>query len=310
MGKLNKYKAKVLLFGEYGVMEDSMGLSLPLDSFEGALRKTNKKLKSDFQVESNKSLYRFYKFLNANFSDLFHLNKLENDISNGLYFDSTIPQGYGIGSSGALVAAIYQSYFKEKINPKNLTPENLMVLKDTLSKMESFFHGTSSGLDPLSCYINEPLFIQASQIKKFSISKNTDSNSDKGLIFLLNSGAPGETKNMVQFFKKMKEDAEFRRKLKEEFLIYNEKCIKNFMKGDFHTLFQDMKTLSQWAFNHLKPMIPTILQKLWEDGINTNQYYLKLCGSGGGGFFLGFSKDSKVVEKLVKYYPIQVIHRF
>jgi len=31
-----------------------------------------------------------------------------------LLFDSNIPQGYGLGSSGALVAAIYHQYRKNK----------------------------------------------------------------------------------------------------------------------------------------------------------------------------------------------------
>jgi mevalonate kinase len=35
------------------------------------------------------------------------LAELKNDVETGMYFDSSIPQGYGVGSSGALVAAIY-----------------------------------------------------------------------------------------------------------------------------------------------------------------------------------------------------------
>jgi mevalonate kinase len=37
------------------------------------------------------------------------LAELKNDVETGMYFDSSIPQGYGVGSSGALVAAIYMT---------------------------------------------------------------------------------------------------------------------------------------------------------------------------------------------------------
>jgi mevalonate kinase len=57
-----------------------------------------------------------------------------------MYFDSTIPQGYGVGSSGALVAAIYDKYAQDKITVlENLTREKLLQLKNIFSQMESFF---------------------------------------------------------------------------------------------------------------------------------------------------------------------------
>jgi mevalonate kinase len=55
-----------------------------------------------------------------------------------MYFDS-IPQGYGVGSSGALVAAIYDRYAQDKIVLENLTREKLLQLKNIFSQMESFF---------------------------------------------------------------------------------------------------------------------------------------------------------------------------
>ena len=45
----------------------------------------------------------------------FDFDKLDSDLQNGMYFDSSIPQGYGVGSSGALVAAFYDRYAFNKI---------------------------------------------------------------------------------------------------------------------------------------------------------------------------------------------------
>ena len=85
----------------------------------------------------------------------FDIEKLKSAIEAGLYFDSSIPQGYGVGSSGALVAAIYDKYASDKITIlENLTREKLLILKSIFSKMESFFHGKSSGLDPLNSYLS------------------------------------------------------------------------------------------------------------------------------------------------------------
>ena len=72
---------------------------------------------------------------------VFDLVQLEKDITAGMYFDSSIPQGYGVGSSGALVAALYDKYAQDKITVlENLTREKLLKLKAIFSKMESFFH--------------------------------------------------------------------------------------------------------------------------------------------------------------------------
>ena len=42
-----------------------------------------------------------------------------------MYFDSSIPKGYGVGSSGALVASIYDKYAFNKITVlENLTKKS------------------------------------------------------------------------------------------------------------------------------------------------------------------------------------------
>jgi mevalonate kinase len=57
-----------------------------------------------------------------------------------MYFDSSIPQGYGVGSSGALVAAIYDRYAQDKITVlENLTREKLLQLKKYILSNGKFF---------------------------------------------------------------------------------------------------------------------------------------------------------------------------
>ena len=56
-------------------------------------------------------------------------------------------------------------------------------------------------------------------------------------------------------------------------------------------------------------MIPHSMKELWQQGIETNAYYLKLCGSGGGGFVLGFTPDYDQAKTLLKGYETELIYR-
>ena len=116
------FYAKILLFGEYGIIKDSKGLAIPYNSFKGALKSTYNL--SGESKKSNENLIKFYEYLSHITTDLvsFDFSTFKKDIDTGMYFDSSIPQGYGVGSSGALVASIYDQYAKDKITVlENLT---------------------------------------------------------------------------------------------------------------------------------------------------------------------------------------------
>lgn len=302
------FYAKVLLFGEYGIIENSKGLTVPFNFYKGTLKFDNQDVKAK---QSNQYLRDFATYL-ASIQETenipkFDLEKLNADLEQGMFFDSDIPQGYGVGSSGALVASIYERYTTNPIKPETITKEKITQLKKVFSLMESHFHGTSSGIDPLICYLNIPLLINS----KDDISTIGIPNSEgKGAIFLLNSGSPGETEPMVKiFFEKLKNQG-FRKTLKEEFIKYNDACIDAFVKGEQQPLFRNLKELSNWALIHFRPMIPTSILKAWENGLKTNAYYLKLCGSGGGGYILGFTQDYDKAETYLRRFKPEIVYRF
>ena len=304
------FYSKILLFGEYGIIKDSKGLSIPYNFYNGAL-KSDKNLSGSAKA-SNEILVNFLDYLRSMDTSLvtFNLEVLAKDISCGMYFDSTIPKGYGVGSSGALVAAIYDKYANEKITVlENLTREKLLRLKAIFSEMESFFHGKSSGLDPLNSYLSLPILINSNDhIEATGIpSQNL---SGKGAVFLLDSGIVGETAPMVQIFMdKMKQEG-FRKMLKNQFIKHTDACVEDFLKGDLKSLFQNTKQLSKIVFNHFKPMIPKKFHQIWQAGIDSNSYYLKLCGSGGGGYILGFTEDIQKAQKALSDYKLEVVYNF
>jgi mevalonate kinase len=307
------FYSKILLFGEYGIIKDSKGLSIPYNFYNGTLKTDDKD--SDFAKKSNGHLLNFSKHLatlQANEPDLvsFDIDKLNEDLSTGMYFDSSIPQGYGVGSSGALVAAIYDKYAFEKITIlENLTRAKLLKLKEIFGKMESFFHGKSSGLDPLNSYLSLPILINSkTNIEPTGIpSQKADGH---GAVFLIDSGIIGETAPMVSIFMEKLKDQGFRKVLKEEFIKYTDLCVDNFITGDLKNLFKNTKNLSKIALNHFKPMIPEQFHQLWQSGIDSNDYYLKLCGSGGGGYILGFAEDFEKAKNALKDYKLELVYRF
>lgn len=303
------FYAKILLFGEYGIIEDSQGLTLPYSFYKGALKFSD--LESDFEKESNISLQTYSNYLkDLQLPDSYKISisKLQQDIRKGLFFDSNIPQGYGIGSSGALVAAIFERYSVKTYLPEHISKTELKELKKIFGEMESFFHGKSSGIDPLICYMNLPILIQNKEnVDKVSIPESAEG---KGAIFLIDSGMTGETGPMVQiFFEKMKTEG-FRKTMKEEFIRYNNACIDAFLNKEMTPLFRNLKSLSVWAYEHFKPMIPESIYKAWKKGLDTNAYYLKLCGSGGGGYILGFTKDYEKADKMLEGFHKEIIYRF
>ena len=71
MLKESLYYSKILLFGEYGIIQDSMGLSIPYSDYNGQFLFDEKNSKS---IKSNQQLSQF----------LLHLKDLEKNLSNNL----------------------------------------------------------------------------------------------------------------------------------------------------------------------------------------------------------------------------------
>ena len=304
------FYAKILLFGEYGIIKNAKGLSIPYNYFKGALRMDDTSAKT--AVESNNKLKSFANHLSEIDADLvsFELKRLHADLEKGMYFDSSIPQGYGVGSSGALVAAIYDRYALNKFTVlENLTRTKLTQLKQIFSAMESFFHGKSSGLDPLNSYLSLPILIHSkSNIEPTGIPSQTPDS--KAAVFLLDSGMTSETAPMVSIFMDNLEAPAFRKMLKQEFISISDSCIEHFLSGNIKALFSDVKKLSSIVLHNFKPMIPARFHDLWKKGLDTNAYYLKLCGSGGGGYILGFTQDLPKAKALLADHQIEVVYQF
>lgn len=308
------FYSKILLFGEYSVICDSMGLSIPYTHFKGELSFINedKYTDLDYAVNSNKMLQDYLDHLkrleqNKELKCSLDLAMFEKDINDGLYFESTIPQGFGLGSSGALVAAIYDRYNPKKIeNIRNFSKEEIKDLKQCFSQLESYFHGVSSGLDPLNSFMKSPLLIKNKEdIRPVGIPRSK--HTKDGAIFLINTGSPGKTEPLVNLFLQKCKQQSFYKKIRNELIPITEGCIKSIIKGDSKEFFSKLETLSKFFLSNLSPMIPDKFKEIWKQGLDSKAYYLKLCGSGGGGFLLGFTENFEKAKKILKQMNIDII---
>ncbi len=304
------FYAKILLFGEYGIILGSKALSIPYTHFMGELSFIgDDKYTNLIQAQnSNKNLERFANYLKNNFSSTdFDFVQLDADLRNGLYFESTIPAGYGIGSSGALVAAIYHSYARKHIeSSRHITTREISQLKALFSTMESYFHGKSSGFDPLNAYLKFPLLHKEN--RKVTITGiPLHKFEEEGAVFLINTHKNGKTETYVNAFLSWCNETDFRTLIVDEYIPLINSAIELLLSGNSEQFFTTLKHLSLFQFTHFRPMIPKEFPEIWNEGNENNLYHLKLCGSGGGGFILGFAQDYSKARQALKKHGVQPV---
>ena len=279
---MNKvFNSKILLFGEYGIIKGSRGLAVPFDAFFGVL---------DFG-DANHSLEEFISYVKRSsiLKKELNIDKLESDYLHGLFFSSTIPQGFGLGSSGALCAAIFSEYSLNYSREQEFTKSTLGFIQELLSIMESFFHGTSSGLDPLICFLNKPLLIKS----------NDDINiieepviKEMGDFYLLDSGIQRKTSPLVHQFLKDCSDEKYFSGIKKYMNLTNT-IIDNLLSGQKENIHSNFSEISRLQYLYFEAMIPKKLKEVWLTGLESKDYYLKLCGAGGGGYFIVHTVKNK-----------------
>jgi len=283
------YYSKLLLFGEYTVVKGSRALAMPYPRYAAQWSFE----KNENQSESNKALAAFQTHLAGRDDILCQLNveKFAEELSHGIYLDSDIPRGYGLGSSGTVCAAVYDRYVVDKIEGKNAN--ELAQLKAIFAQMESYFHGASSGTDPLICYVNQAVVMSRQELHTVVIPHL---NEGKGGVFLLNTHISRSTEPLVNLFLEKCKNPKFEQKISTELAPHTDACIDAFLQKNKKILFDNLRKLSKFQYQYFQEMIPKNYHQIWADGLASGDYTLKLCGAGGGGFMLGFTEDFESVN--------------
>ncbi len=264
------YPAKLLLFGEYTVLHGGQALAMPFDRYVGYWRF----LKEGEQAQN--SLQPFFQYLQTVFSkDSLDFNAFAGDISEGLIFDSTIPWGYGAGSSGSLCAGIWDKYGREQ--------GDIEKLRTIFAQMESFFHGKSSGIDPLVSYLNRPVLQSGNSIEVL------DAMSLPKEISVFDSGISRRTAPLVDWYhREYAENPGFKQQVLDKLLPQNTKAIEAIRAKDRSTLKTAFQEISRWQKEFFAYFIPESVRGAWEQAEKEGDFF-KICGAGGGGFFLVWS---------------------
>lgn len=271
------YPAKILLIGEYTVTKGSPALAIPFFSLSGKW--------SFKQGVVDRSLKNFHHYIIAlplqNFIDT---SGFEKDIEKGLYFDSKIPSGYGLGSSGALVAAVYDVY---GINKKQKPEE----LKKDLALLESHFHGESSGIDPLVSYLKEPVLLSHER----SIKSCKIPSSFPFTFFILDSFRERNTQEWVRLFNEKNVHEDIFPIIVQTLTTLNKIAIDSLLAENYDVFWSTFQKISSLQYDHFREFIPYGHQEIWKKSLLDEKYVLKLCGAGGGGFSLGITKNSNLI---------------
>ena len=278
------FPAKVLLFGEYSLLRSGASLTVPFGKFSG--RWTERPASE----EHKKVFLQWADYIASAQSEgrlegRYQLSAFRQMIQAGrLRFDSDIPQGYGLGSSGALTAAFYAGF--SLFSPSGEWPHRpLHELQKELATLESFFHGRSSGMDPLVCLLRKSIWRKPDKSMDVVPASHGKAELPSGFS-LIDSGQKRQTGPLVEGFLKKCEDPAYARAIDEQLIPATQQAIDATLHRNDAKLNEAMEAISRFQWEYMREMIPPALHSRWEEGLHSKRFKMKLCGAGGGGFFL------------------------
>lgn len=273
-----KYPAKIILFGEHTVLQGGRALAVPYPKFG---------VKWQQRPSPDGRLLAVLAYLRDHFAETdFNFPQLKRDLEAGWQLVGNVPNGYGLGSSGTVCAAIYDRFANGQ--------RDVHETQAFLAQMEGFYHGQSSGTDPLISLLQQPLLLGAGRV----VTTSLRASWHQGL-FLLDSVQERIAGPLVdRFIHQFRSDSDWRERVQNQWMPSSDACL-NYLCGNdtaafpthFSRLSQLQAELSPW-------LIPEKIKTIWRG----DSYQLKLCGAGGGGFMLGYSTDwAATKQELVNY---------
>lgn len=294
-----RFPAKILLFGEYNLVMGQRGFLIPFFPFSGFFTFENQN--HNLATTSNKALFNFASFLTANHSlySFLDVDRFLNEVAQGIWFNSSVPQGSGLGSSGALVAAVYQRYGVQIATQP-------AEVKQHLALIERFFHGQSSGADPLTAFLQRPILL----LENNEVQVLQDWKTEWGglTIFLVHTGIFSKTDGLVSWFlDQFQCNTHFRNGIERIFVPLSNRLAVGAAYSPSELNLDEIVQLSEFQLDHFEPMIPESFRSHIRYGVETYDFALKLCGSGGGGYLLGFTTNLPKAEIYFKKNGIEIL---
>ena len=273
------WPSKLLLFGEHTVLRGSRALAIPLTLF-GARWAISNDTKNQYDLPKMADWLRVQPACLGIDVDMFL-----QSLTEGWHLAANIPQGYGVGSSGVVCAALLTTFGL----PSNQGTD-LAFLKVQLANMEGFFHGSSSGIDPLVSFVRQPILLNGSDVPKTVATSNT-AMPDGAAIFLLDTKLPRSGAPFIQYVSSQCTQPNCLSALSDGYLSAVDEAIDSYLAGNWEALLVNTSVISQFQQDWWPEVIPEKVRPIWQAGLQNRAYFLKTCGAGGGGFVLGITPD-------------------
>ncbi len=293
---MKSYPAKILLFGEHTVNLGTSALAMPLCTLSSRWEQVN--LPKERMREQQRQLPQLAQWLAQQGENLpfkIDVSAFEDALRAGWVLASNIPEGYGLGSSGSVVAAIVDRWGTD-------LPESLPVLRQGLAAIEGFFHGKSSGTDPLVSFLQVPVRISPGGVATLPAPLLSHSG-----LFVLDTGMRRSATPLIRKFLAAWEDAAFEKKCRDFLLPSVNEAIEKMIHAEWSALFTAFERISHFQLRHTPWLIPQAIQPLWQRLLREQSGALKICGAGGGGFILGMLPPGAALPQATNKWPVKFL---
>lgn len=284
------YPSKLLLFGEYTVLTGSQALAVPMTTWNGIWTQTNNR--SD-EARCMPSPYAEWLYEQGLISSEV-VDQIHQDAKAGWRYKADIPEGYGVGSSGAFVAAVFDRYVRSD------RTWSFDDVRNILAHMECFFHGTSSGMDPLVSYSRCAVYRDENGVFHHMDDPGWP---DGWKVKLIDSGAARSTGPLVNHYRDEMKSADFAQQVARDLIPFVNHAIHFYLAGESILLENCISTISQFQRTYFKDLIPAIMLETW-DMLLQQRTWMKFCGAGGGGFFLVIQPNDAPLPEGLKVHKI------
>ncbi|MCB0669265.1 MAG: hypothetical protein KDC80_25755 [Saprospiraceae bacterium] len=275
------YPAKILLFGEYTVLFGGQAMAIPYAKYGGRWIRNKRSKWSDLTA-----YFTYLREINTKLRAPLELEILD-ELENHWKYESNIPIGMGLGSSASITASVYQI-------AANPGPLSLIEKKADLALIESFFHGKSSGFDPLVSFENKCI-VQSNN----GIQIQDEIGQPPFSIYLIYTRIKRDAQKLINQFRTHCENTGFRNHM-EELAIAASAMVDSFIQKEWKTSY--LHDISALQYEHMDFLIPPEIREIWKNILNDPNNHLKLCGAGGGGCYLLFSSSGQLPNSLGNFH--------
>jgi len=126
---------------------------------------------------------------------------------------------------------------------------------------------------------------------------------------LIDTKTTGATGPLVKHFIDLFNLPEFTQAFKDQFIPANNGCIESLLNGDKQNFFLHLEKLVRFQVYHFHEMIPAGFHRVISFA-HCEKVYIKLLGSGGGGYLLAFAESNDVLDRWSKKRGIEILSLF